>query len=140
MLDDLEVAGDEIEQLGDVFAKLAHRRPAVGTGAARRGVYDDLARQVCGEGARHTARARHRVARGCLGRILERQSFLVDGLWTGGKLQIVERELQLHECRVHALGGATEAPALESRDLGQQLGDGLVAPEDQTLERFDIIG
>ena len=67
-------------------------------------------------------------------------SFLVEGLWIGGQLQIIERELQLHECRVHALGGATEAPALESRDLGQQLGDGLVAPEDKTLECFDIIG
>jgi hypothetical protein len=61
-------------------------------------------------------------------------------LWIGGELQIIERELQLHEYGVHALGGATEAPALESRDLGQQLGDGLIAPEDQALERFDIIG
>jgi hypothetical protein len=60
--------------------------------------------------------------------------------WGGWQLQIIERELQLQERCVHALGGATEAPALESRDLGQQLGDGLVAPEQKTLESFDIIG
>jgi hypothetical protein len=32
------------------------------------------------------------------------------------------------ECCVRALDAATEAPALESCDLGQQHGDGLVAP------------
>ena len=62
------------------------------------------------------------------------------GFYLGQALQIIQGELQLQEGFVHALGGATEAPALQSRDLGQQLGDGLVASDHQTLERFDIIG
>jgi hypothetical protein len=75
-----------------------------------------------------------------LGRFLDRQGLLVGRWWVSGDQQIIERELQLRKYRIHALGGAAEAPALELRDLGQQLGDGLVAPEDQTLECFDIIG
>ena len=141
MPEDLEVAGDEIEQLGDVFAELAHRRPAVGTGAARRArARWSRAAGVRARPAAHGAAASAELLGAVVGRFLERQGCLVEGLCIGGQLQIIERELQLHECCVHALGGATEAPALESRDLGQQLGDGLVASEHQTLERFDIIG
>jgi hypothetical protein len=48
MPDHLEVTGYEIEQLRDVFAKLAHRTPAVGTSAAGGRMHDGLARQVFG--------------------------------------------------------------------------------------------
>jgi hypothetical protein len=47
----------------------------------------------------------------------------------GRALQIVECKLQLRECLVHALGRATELPALQARDLGHQLGDQFIAAE-----------
>jgi hypothetical protein len=75
-----------------------------------------------------------------MGRFLDRHSFCVGQWWIGGEQQIIERELQLYQCRVHVLGRATEAPAPESRDLGQQLSDDLVASEHKALEGFDIIG
>jgi hypothetical protein len=64
---------------------------------------------------------------------------LIGHFASGGHQQLIECQLQLHECRVDALGAAAEAPALESGDLGDEFGDHLVAPEQQALECFYII-
>jgi hypothetical protein len=55
-------------------------------------------------------------------------------------LQFVERKLQLPERYLGSLGGTTKAPAFEARDLCLEFFDQLVASDEQTLQRFDIIG
>jgi len=55
-------------------------------------------------------------------------------------LQIIEQQLQLLQRRIHPLGGATEAPALQSRNLRHQLRDHRIATDQQALQRLDVIG
>jgi hypothetical protein len=139
MADHLEVTGYEIEQLGDVFAEFAQPAATVGTGAVRRRVYDGLARQVGGQGTWCTRAASHAMGWGNARGVFSGQLWLI-GHFTGrAHQQLPQRQLQLHQCGVDALGRAAEAPALESGDLGDELGDHLVAPDQQALECCNII-
>jgi hypothetical protein len=140
MADHFEVTGYEIEQLGDVFTELAQPVATVGTGATRRRVHDDLARQMGGQSTLCTRHAPCAMGRGNARGVCKRWNGLIGHFAHGGYQQLPQRQLQLHQCGVDALGRAAKAPALESGDLGDEFGDHLVAPDQQALECCNIIG
>jgi hypothetical protein len=140
MTQHLEVARDEIEHLGSVFTELAHRRAAVRAGAACGRVHDRLTWQVGGKAAGYTPQLGAALHRWRRGRFFNR-----DGFWHGdfigrGPLQIGQRQLQLQQRCIRLLGGTTETPTLQARNLSHEFGDHLVAADEQTLQRFDVIG
>ena len=93
-----------------------------------------------GQGARHPTPWRYPLLGQSLRRFLNRQDFLIGDVVLSRQLQIIEQQLQLRERRLHSLGGTTEAPTLQSRNLGDEFRNHLVAAHDQTLQRLDVIG
>src|ERR1017187_10008471 len=132
--DDLEMARHKVEHLRDVFAEPAHCRATLGTMAALRWMHYCPARQI--------GRQRTRCARftRCTRLRLRR---LIGGVFARHAAALLDRGLRLHhifelgqivqpELRtdrlIDLLGRATEAPALQSRDLLDQASDQRLAP------------
>src|SRR5215471_7244345 len=112
---------------------LAQQRAAVGTGATGRRVHDGLAWQMCGQCTWCTSQAARGVGRRDARGVFGGRDWLIGSFGLGGEQQFPQCQLQLPQFGVDALGGAPEAPAFESGDLGNEFGDQLVAPEQQAL-------
>jgi hypothetical protein len=140
MAQHLEVARHEVEHLGDILPQLAHGGTAVGAGAARRRVHDRFAWQVGREAAPHRPQTRAARWRRGHGRLFLRDDHWRDDFFSRCQLQIGQRQLQLQQRRIRLLRGTTEAPPLQARNLDHQFGDHLVAVDEQTLQRRDVIG
>jgi hypothetical protein len=119
MPDHLEMAGDVIQDLGDVLAHFAQRAAAHAADAARF-VHDLSARQRLGQLAAPL------LCRGLFPRRLFRQgrSHLGRSLRFGfRRFKFFEFELELLKLAAHALGRGAEAHAPQPRDLDFQLLD-----------------
>jgi hypothetical protein len=101
MADDLEVAGNHVQHLGDILAEFAHRAATVRTAATRRLVHDRLARQVGGERAWRAPQGQHALLRWRLRRVFRRHCRVLRVIGRQRRaLQVVQRKLQLRQCGV----------------------------------------
>ncbi len=148
--DDLPLAGDHLQCLGDVLAQLGEPCPAA-AGAGRGAGHDDpLARQVLGERLAGRTLARERRHAGGLGR----RQLGGELVLRGRGFQLLELQLQLIEQTPCALRARSVSIPLELLDLQLQMGDqGLVVGglgpgpselgtrrEQRRLERFNVVG
>ena len=118
-LDDLPLAEDHFQGLGDVLAQLRQPGAAAGRARTRRRHDNALARQVLGKGLLHRRLALEAAdAGGLLGGGLGDE-----GLLAGVGLELLEQQLHLVEQAAGAFGAGAVLLALQLGDLQLEMGD-----------------
>jgi hypothetical protein len=118
-LNDLPLARDALQRLGDGFAQLAQFVRATARAGGRSRHHDALARQMVGKGLARRPLAGQRRRSADLGRRQQRRHLVLDG----GGFQFFQLKLQLVEQPGLAFGALPEQLPAQLRDLQLQLRD-----------------